>query len=458
MYGIGPFHYSFKNNQNKKIFSHEKLVINPREFVVITGPSGVGKSTLLQILKGLIPEFSSGTLEGEVVYKSKPLSGESFQKNLKEILFLFQNPFSQLIYPKAAEEFTFSMENFNYTRAQMDQKKKELSAVFELDSLWNKKTTDLSNGECQRLVLASLLAIDPEVLLLDEPTAFLDPKARAKFYSWLKKIKGTKTIIIVDHHINEVKDLADCFLMVSTEGEVSLLKELSSEKKTSSDAIIKYHQQKNQSPSLILSGDALSFHYSDQEKLLENIHFQARSGDVVFLRGENGKGKSTLFKLIAGIIKPDSGSVSFEKNLKKLSMKNYQKEIGFIFQNPESHFFYDTIEEELKTVKNREQLDRLSTHFLKGVDLKRSPFLLSEGEKRRLSILMTVFLDKTVLFYDEPTFGQDLDSIEQIIELILYLKEMGKIQFIISHDENFINTIADKVYHLEGRTLTEVTK
>ena len=112
----------------------------------------------------------------------------------------------------------------------------------------------------------------------------------------------------------------------------------------------------------------------------------------------------------------------------------------------------------MKTVKNREQLDRLSTHFLKGVDLKRSPFLLSEGEKRRLSILMTVFLDKTVLFYDEPTFGQDLDSIEQIIELILYLKEMGKIQFIISHDENFINTIADKVYHLEGRTLTEVTK
>jgi len=121
MFQIGPFYYSFKKNTlsnlvTKKIYTDDKIFILDKELVVITGPSGAGKSTLLQILKGIIPEYSAGEFTGEVLYRDEPVSGSYFKNNLKRILFLFQNPYSQLIYPQVDEEFFFSMENFKFTR------------------------------------------------------------------------------------------------------------------------------------------------------------------------------------------------------------------------------------------------------------------------------------------------------------------------------------------------------
>jgi energy-coupling factor transport system ATP-binding protein len=165
------------------------------------------------------------------------------------------------------------------------------------------------------------------------------------------------------------------------------------------------------------------------------------------LKGKNGKGKSTLFKLMAGLLKPLEGEIRLIKDKQMIPSKKHYKEMGFIFQNPESHFFYDTIEEELRGLGN-EYLQVLVKCFLKGIDLTRSPFLLSEGEKRRLSILMTVFHNKSIIFYDEPTFGQDKESILLIRSIVLELQKMGKLQFIISHDESFINSLNAAVYEL----------
>ncbi|MBC7539461.1 MAG: ATP-binding cassette domain-containing protein [Bacteriovorax sp.] len=451
MFEIGPFEYAFKNN-TKKVFSEKKITINEKELVLITGPSGSGKSTLLQMLKGIIPEYSSGEFTGQILYKGKSLSGEFFQQNLKDILFLFQNPFTQLIYPNVAEEFFFSMENFNYTREQMDQKKVELKSSFNLDAFWHKKTTELSHGECQRLVLASLLAIDPQVLLLDEPTAFLDPLARADFYNWLKKIKGSQTIIVVDHHLDEILPLTDNVIHVSRNGEITQSNpKLEKSEEIGKNVFFTPLALRNDSVQLTLSH--IHFHYSDQERLLKDISLEASTGEILVLKGKNGKGKSTLFKIIAGIVKPLGGTVELKKNNQALSLKNHYKEIGFIFQNPESHFFYDTIAEELKAVANRDELKILLNFFFRDIDLSRSPFLLSEGEKRRLSILMTVFLNKSILLYDEPTFGQDQESISVIRELILQLKRMGKIQILISHDEKFIESLSTSVFELVDGSL-----
>lgn len=460
MFEIGPFQYTFKKNSYasssiapvKKIFTKTPINILDRELVVITGASGAGKSTLLQILKGIIPEYSTGEFEGKVLYRGGMISGELFRKNLKQILFLFQNPFSQLIHPDVPEEFFFSMENFNFSQKEMDQKKVELNDFFNLDDFWNKKTCDLSHGECQRLVLASLLAIDPEVLLMDEPTAFLDPEAREHFYNWLKKIKGTKTIILVDHYLEQVLPLADRVINVSSEGEVAVQ---GVDSLLSSEIVSSFISNSiNSAYSKVeLKLSNISFHYPEQIKMLEDASLLASSSEVVVIKGKNGQGKSTLFKIIAGILKPLKGSVGITKNNFEIPLKKRDKEIGFVFQNPESHFFYDTIKEELKSVEDKPELKRLLDVFLDGVDLNRSPFLLSEGEKRRLSILMTVFLDKSIILYDEPTFGQDQQSIAVIVELIKYLKAMGKIQIIISHDESFIDSIADKTYELKSGKL-----
>jgi energy-coupling factor transporter ATP-binding protein EcfA2 len=452
MYEIGPFHYSFKKDGVKEIFCDSKISIKEGELVLISGSSGSGKSTLLQILKGIIPEFKAGVFSGSVLYNGHPLHDDFFQNNLKDILFLFQNPFTQLLYQNASEEFLFSMENYSYTKEEMDRKKKELQEYFNLENLWDKKTANLSNGECQRLVLASLLAVDPKVLLLDEPTAFLDPQARTEFYEWLSKIKGSKTIILVDHHIEEILPSADKIIHVSDKGEISEVK-LPHEP---AEQIEKDYEWSTSVPAnhekLKLRLSHLYFEYPDQSGLLKDINLNASSGDIIVIRGKNGRGKSTLFKLMAGILKPTEGEIELYAEGTPVAFKKIQKRVGFVFQNPETHFFYDTIREELACV-SKENLSEILGKFFYGIDIDRSPFLLSEGEKRRLSLLMTVFLNKSILFYDEPTFGQDRNSIQMIRSMILNQQSQGKIQFIISHDDRFIESLSPFVYELASQTL-----
>jgi energy-coupling factor transporter ATP-binding protein EcfA2 len=466
MYDIGPFKYTFKitpysETQPKTISCDEHLEIKKNELVVIAGPSGGGKSTLLALMKGLLPEFGTGHLEGSILYKKVPLSGEGFQKNLKSIVFLFQNPFSQLIYPDAAEEFFFSMENFNYTKDEMERRKNELQNIFNLEVLWSKKTNELSHGECQRLVLASLLAVEPEVLLLDEPTAFLDPEARQDFYRWLKRHKGKRTIVIVDHHVNEIVPIADKILQVNSLGVVSAETPIvfqSFPKENSSITLSISASEENITANSQINLQNISFHYPGQKELLKNISLSVSGGSIVVIKGRNGKGKSTLFKIMAGLLKPGGGKVAINIDGLAVNPKLFYKETGFVFQNPESHFFYDTINEELQSCSKTilKKNENLLNTFLKEVDLDRSPFLLSEGEKRRISILITVFQNKRILFYDEPTFGQDHDSKLLIQSLILELKKEGKIQFIISHDDDWISSLGADVYELVDYHLTRL--
>ena len=461
MYKLQKFSYSYnKDVSSKRVFLEETLEFNNNELIAIVGPSGGGKSTFLKILKGIIPEYSRGGLEGILTFHDKPLNGIHFQDNLKKILYLFQNPFSQLIYPTPEEEFLFSMENFNFTTDEMDLAADKFDELFNLKNIWGKKNSQLSNGECQKLVLASLLAINPEVLLLDEPTAFLDPEARADFYSFLNTIKGDRLVIIVDHHIEEIKNIVSRVVEVSIDGKISLrpslefldnkIKECFSLDKISIPKINDLHLKINN----------MSFSYLKKDSLLENVNTHFKSDEIVAIRGKNGVGKSSVFKLIAGILNPTSGNVTFEMGKKKFINKSIFSKVGFIFQNPESHFFYDTIAEELKqSFKNITSpiiKDEILKRFFHDINLEKSPFLLSEGEKRRLSILMTVFLGKSIILYDEPTFGQDSKSIQEISQLMKELKKLGIIQLFISHDDRFIKETADRVFILESRSLNEI--
>ena len=459
MYKLSPFSYTFnKSGKHKKIFLENNLIFNKNETIAIIGPSGGGKTTFLKILKGIIPEFSIGTLEGEISFNDKPLTGKNFQENLSKILYLFQNPFSQLIYPNTEEEFLFSMENFNFSKEQMNEQKEKFEALFNLKNVWGKKTNQLSNGECQKLVLASLLAIGPEVLLLDEPTAFMDTDSRAEFYKFLKVIKGDKLLIIIDHHVDEIAPLVSRMIKIDSSGkifEVDVLNE--TEVKKSMFKI----PDLSCSEFLTMRLDNVMFSYDNKSLLLNNIKETFNGGDVVALKGANGAGKSTLFKLIAGVLSPDSGSIETQVDLCKFKNRKNFTNVGFIFQNPESHFFFDTIGEELKqSFKNIVSVDvknEILTTFFNDIDLNKSPFLLSEGEKRRLSILMTVFLGKNILLYDEPTFGQDQASVDNIICLVRELKKKKLIQLIISHDEKIIKDVATRVFELKDGILNEIS-
>ena len=460
MYNIGPFHYYVDSKKLKKIFTSESIEIHQGEIVLITGDSGSGKSTLLKMLKGLIPEHSRNKIVGNFLFQKNELSGEHFKKNLKKILFLFQNPFSQVIHQNVPEEFYFSMENMMFTKEEMLDQREKLNAKFELSRIWNYKTKELSNGECQKLVLASMLAINPEVLLFDEPTAFLDPKARKEFYDWLTSIKSSKTIIIVDHHIDEILPIVDKIIKVNA-GEITLIRnkvDFLNLKTTTDKNFSKIFSNINQSKSKKIILSNLSFSYKNHLPLLDKINCEFGDNEVIAINGENGRGKSTLFKLLSGLLKPTNGSIDLYLDNKKLSNKDVHKSIGYVFQNPEMHFFYDTIDDELKgLIKTNEQRE-LVEKLLTGINLKQSPFLLSEGEKRRLSILLLVLMNKSIYLYDEPTFGQDNNSIQKIIEIIKSLQNINTLQIIISHDEAFINQVANRVFEVKNNSLIEIKK
>lgn len=454
MYQLNPFVFNYLNSQ-KNLSLPSTIKIAPGSTIAIIGPSGGGKTTLMKLLKGIIPEFQNGRMVGEITYKNRPLGGSFFQDNLKEILYLFQNPFSQLIYPETEEEFLFSMENFNFSKTEMDQKINEFDELFQIGELWGKKTTELSHGQCQKLVLSSLLAINPEVLLLDEPTAFLDPEARESFYDFLGKIKQEKTTIIIDHHINEISHMIDQYLFVNEKGLISLVDNPSTVL-DKSEAAFNSHLEMRIAQSVSLSCKDLSFTYDQKSMVLNNVNLEFKQGEIVCLKGRNGQGKSTLLNLLSGVLRPSAGEIKLLINQKEIKIRNFYKEVGIVFQSPESHFYFDTIKEELDQCQKiqGELREQLIKAFFYDLDLEKSPFLLSEGEKRRLSILMTVLLGKKIIFYDEPTFGQDDRSIKEITAIFKALKLSDVTQIFISHDEDFISALADRVLILkEGEVI-----
>ncbi len=460
MYKINPFTFSYNKNETiKKLFSHSPIEIKSGELIAITGSSGAGKSTLLKLLKGIIPEYSTGLLEGEILFQGENLVGLNFEKNLRRILYLFQNPYSQILHPTTEEEFLFSLENFNFSSEEIRQRGEKLEKIFGLENLWGKKTKELSHGECQKLVLASLVAVDPEVLLLDEPTAFLDPKARREVYSFLKLLKKDHTVIIVDHHLEEIDFLVDRYLFIDDFGELKAregLPDLKANVASLNMPLMDSGDAKKNS--VVLKVNHLNFSYEKNKNVLRDIQFQACGGEIVAIRGVNGAGKSTFLKLCSGIMKPNSGTIELDINDKTIKHSKLHDYIGLVFQNPETHFFYDTIIQELnQSFKKDKPSAAFVESFLKDVDLKKSPFLLSEGEKRRLSILMTVFMGKRVIFYDEPTFGQDLKSRSLIASLMKEIQKMGILQVMISHDDSFIKETVNRVYVLDQGRLDVVS-
>lgn len=473
------------------------LKIGESEFVVLCGKSGCGKSTLLRHLKkGMMPY---GQRNGQVCYDGMPLEDIPDRIEVAEIGFVQQNPDNQLVTDKVWHELAFGLENLGLSNTVIKRRVAEMAAYFGIDEWFRKNVAELSGGQKQLLNLASVMAMQPKVIVLDEPTSQLDPIAASDFLNTVYKINrdlGT-TVIISEHRLEEVFPMADQVIVLDagkvlttgTPKEVGLkldrfsdegphpmyygmpaamrvfpaeklkgrelpltvregrllLEELLSARKVMPEhtgSAEKTEITKEQVP-VIRIKDAY-FRYEKKEKdILRGLRLDIYQNEIFTLLGGNGSGKSTLLKTIVGILKLQRGKINIDQ----------EKRIALVPQNPQALFTEITAEEEILDgmanleLSDQEKVARVD-EMLKLMEIehlrKANPYDLSGGEQQRLAIAKVLAYGPDILLLDEPTKGLDPFFKRTLGGLLRELKAKGYTIMIVSHDIDFCAEYGDR--------------
>lgn len=440
MLSITNFGFSYPFSQYK-IELNGSFEINSGECILITGNSGSGKSTLLKALKGFIPNLINGNLHGEIIYKDR-LIQEYNDKELLKIGYLQQNPDHQVVCKTVFAELAFGLENQQTTPATIQNKIVQIAQEFNIMHLLDKKISNLSGGEKQKINLLAILLMEPELLLLDEPTAFLDPDSAHDIIQILQKYIHNKTVIFIEHNTSYLTNVIDKVININPDGKIELLNKNSIKLQNINIQKLPYNKSEVQ-----LHIRNLDFTYNNKSPpILKNINLTLHTGEIISIVGKNGTGKSTLLKLIAKILKSKQQIFMNNIAIDTIKDKNYWKNICLLWQNPENHFIYNKVIDEVNDINTLEKFN------LKEV-INNNPYNLSEGQKRRLSLAIALSLQCKIYLLDEPSFGQDYNNKQNLAQLIQEMAKNGASFIIISHDLDFSKAISHNTYHLTNGEL-----
>ncbi|AGK52638.1 ABC transporter ATP-binding protein [Bacillus sp. 1NLA3E] len=469
------------------------LQIEKGQFVVLFGASGSGKSTLLRLLKKEIRPH--GELKGDIIINGR--SRQESDAGANEIGFVFQDPENQVVAENVLQEIVFGLENMGLSTTEMRSRVAEMVHFFGAESLLDRKTHELSGGKKQQINLASVLLMQPNILLLDEPTAQLDPVSARELLDMLVRLNDEfgMTIVVAEHRLEELFTVSDKIVMmeqgkITHEGAPKQMMEMlwnssnrvyvpsipslylsieKNENRKNPPLTVKEGKRWFQQNALIdlstsdssVVADAkeeliraknLAFLYSkDDEMVLKELDFSIQKGETYALLGGNGSGKSTLLKLIGGILKPSQGKVFFhEKPLKTWSKNDLIKKIGYLPQNPKIFFIQDTVEKEInETLKQWGITDFFEVERLLnllGIAHLRNqhPYDLSGGELQKAALACLLIRNPEVLLLDEPTKGLDPVSKANLAEILKGLQEGGTTILMSTHDVEFAAQHATK--------------
>jgi energy-coupling factor transporter ATP-binding protein EcfA2 len=507
--------YAYEGEADE-VLSNVSLCVRDGEFVLILGPSGCGKSTLLQLLNGTIPHTLKGRLEGEVSICGKPILSTKVASFATEVGMVFQDPEAQIINTRVRDEVCFGLENLCRPADEILERQKEALDFVGLEGFGDRSIFDLSGGQKQRVSIAAVLAARPRLLVLDEPTANLDPAGMAEIFAVLERLNreaGT-TIVMVEHRVDELADCVSRVVMMDRgtvvfdgtpreafskrraahseeDGTVPTsawfpqacefalaLSDMMSKPlapadmplnveeavafarghigKTATKPILTVVQPSQpSSPGAFLRVNQLGFGYEKKLPILNDITFSLGQSEIVALCGRNGSGKTTLARLLMHINAPPRGTIWLEgKDVAELSAREISAQIGYVFQNPDHQFVTDRVWDEIayglqvRGYADKAIEERVS-EVLDIVDLKRyrdrSPFSLSLGERRRLSVATMLVLEPHLLVLDEPTIGQDHERAQQLMGLMARLRERYRTTILmITHDVRLVAEWADR--------------
>jgi len=490
------------------------LNVESGTFVAIVGENGSGKTTLLKHLNGLLTPS-----EGSIVIDGLDTRRNEHRVRLQSrVGMVFQNPAEQIVASTVAEDVAFGLENLNLPSNEIQNRVTEQLTAAGILSEANRPPHLLSGGQIQRAALAGVLARDPRIILLDEPTSMLDSNARSSFLQHLYQLKQDgKTIIYITHHMEET--LAADLVVIMKSGQVVIsgspqkvfnekinLYEYGLEKPeliylaegfrsfgwqipdlvlgpgTLSEAIPVYakhhlvstrytHKNKLENAQTIIDVKELQFTYLPDsafaKKALKNVDLVVTTGSIHGIAGSNGSGKSTLLQHINGIFRPESGSARvgrFSLEDSQTRLRDIIQFVGLVFQNPEDQFFEVFVGDEIAYGPKQFLMDdvrdrvRESMHLV-GLDFKlfkdRRIETLSGGEKRKVALASTLVLNQNILLFDEPTAGMDPKARNEILNLFKTLQNEGKTIVFASHK---LEEMANIATHLSLMHAGMVTK
>ncbi len=459
-------------NENEVSFTLKNidLSIKRGERILVLGPSGSGKSTLLHIITGVIPRLIHAKLQGMV------------KLNYSKIGIVLQNPKTQMISTTVEEEVAFGLENSGTNPKIISTRVEKILKQFNMEHLKKRASHTLSGGEAQMVAIAGALAIEPEILIMDEPASYLDTQTTKKLIYTIKTIPQTTTLIIVEHKWETFIEHIERIVILNKNGEIAVDTSKSEFLKKIDEYVENYsiwdknhlfgrrnynrNESSNQNKEIITIKH-LSFSYipsnhktnSIKTFELKDITHTFSAGKTTVILGNNGAGKTTLLENIAGFFKQTypylflNGTSYTKKKRKQLA-----RHFNYIPQNPEYLFLKETVEEEIFYNVNKGALNKKDTeHKIVSLytdewnnKLSRNPFSLSEGEKRKLSLTILFSELREIVLMDEPTYGLDSQGYKNLLDAIYKLKERKHTVIIVSHDIDLVRAVADRIIIIEN--------
>jgi energy-coupling factor transport system ATP-binding protein len=411
------------------------LEIEPAEVVAVLGPSGSGKSTLLRAFAGLVPHFHGGRFEGRVEIAGRDTRSIRPAELAGTVASVFQDPEEQIVLSRVIREVAFGLENIGTAPEAIVGRAHEALAAVGSEHLADRDIAELSGGELQRVCLASAVALRPRLLLLDEPTSQLDPVAAGAF---LEHVAGLGIAVLVsDHRPRRVLEHADRVLFldggrVLLDATVSVAKEwLRENRPIWLGGSVNGRVAVQAEPVCRLTD--VQFAYRVGLPVVENVDLELCRGEIVALAGANGTGKTTIAKLAAGLLAPDSGTAELRGRA------------GMLLQDPTRYSIRERADEEVAVGvrgdrgRARNALGALGLAGMEG----RHPRDLSSGERERLALASVLVIDPDLLVLDEPTRGVDPQRKAELAEL-LHADAGRRATLLVTHDEDFAHAVADR--------------
>lgn len=435
--------------------------------VVLCGGSGCGKSTLLRCINGLIPQFYEGELSGFCRLNGQDTAGMRIGEIGELAASVFQDPRSQFFTVNSSNEVAFGLENHGLPQDEIRRRVDEAFRIFHLERLKDRNVYELSSGERQLISILSAWAMDTDIFLLDEPTANLDFAATQQLKEILLALKRQgKTLLLSEHRLYYLTDIADEYWVMAG-GEIKgkytakEAKAFSAEQRqtlslrTLDLAKITVPEKEplpKAAPTALAVSDIRYTYGGKSNTTLSGVSLSVREHEIVGLVGANGCGKTTIGKLMAGLYRPSGGRITLFG--KPQNPKQLQKQVLFILQEAEFQFFTNSVLHELQYGHAvTPELEAKTETLLKRMDMwdcrDRHPFSLSGGQMQRLTLMMAYLSDKPIVILDEPTAGQDAESLERCAALIREMRK-EKTVLIITHDLELIAYACDYCIGLSG--------